>query len=147
MVSILLRPPEGACHRLVDSPCFIDAVILSFSANAQCEFSGYMKASVFSWLINIALWCAVKGPATIVVNLWIHLFCCLQAWMATRSGVWSGLCSYFLTATAGGAHAKTGVKSILLNSNPVWDPLTVSYPNAFTRFIGSIWVGLSKSVR
>lgn len=67
----------------------------------------------------------IKGPTTIVVNLWIKLFCCLQAWMETPSSVWSGLCIYFLTAVVGAAHAKPGLrsKSILLNSNAIWDSI------------------------
>lgn len=66
----------------------------------------------------------VKGAATIAVNLWINLFCSLQAWMETPTSVWSGL-FFFVSAVVGGAHAKTGLrsKSILLNSNPVQDPL------------------------
>lgn len=93
-MTILLCTQEGACLCPVDSPCFIDVVVLSFSAMALCKFCGYMKASVFSWLFNVASRCTVKGPAVVVVNLWIHLFCYLQAWMATLSAVWSGLCSY-----------------------------------------------------
>lgn len=36
---------------------------------------------------------AVKGPATIAVNLWIHLFCCLQVGMEAPNSAWSGLLS------------------------------------------------------
>lgn len=49
-----------------------------FSAHTQGELNGYMKASApLCWLLNIAMWSAAEGPATIVVESRVQLFSCL----------------------------------------------------------------------
>lgn len=48
--------------------------------------------SVLTWLVNIRLGRTVKGPAAVLLNLWIHLSLSLQAWVQP---VWSGFKSRF----------------------------------------------------
>lgn len=109
--------------------CFIHAVVLSFSENAQGDLSGYMKASVFCWLLNIVLWCTVEGPATIAGYSRVQLFCCLgrEGWLQATCEVDFVpfiLFCFLLQATE---KKRIEAKCILLNSNPVWDPENVLY--------------------
>lgn len=70
-VTILLQPTEEVCHGLVNSPYFIDAVVL----HALSEFFGYTRASVLGLTVkyctvtNHFSSAMVKEPATIVVTL------------------------------------------------------------------------------
>lgn len=104
------------------SPCFIDHVVVRFVTNALWEFSGYRKTSVLSWLFNIALWSTVfqppwfKGPATIVVKLWINLFCCPQTWMQNPSSMWSQLCIHFPIVVVRGPYVRTRLLSEIGNT-------------------------------
>lgn len=125
-LTILLHPPEEIWHCLMHSPYFIDVVVLHSAANCPAWVLWIHKGlclhlTVKYCIVMNHLSTMVKGLAQIVVNLWINLFCCLQAYMETPSSVWSGLCIYFLTAVVGAvnSHAKTGLRSILFSPNSV----------------------------
>lgn len=82
---------EGACHRLAHSPSFIDGATLSRKCPVWVLWihRGLSLQSTVKYcsVMNRLSSAMVKGPATTVVNLWIKLFCCLQAWMETASSV------------------------------------------------------------
>ena len=104
---------------------FIDVVVPHFPANALCEFSGYTKASVFSGLLNIALWWTTSHPprSWYQPQSWLTILLPLGVTGDVQQRVkWT--LYLFSYCSRGGAHA------FLLVSHPLTDLFRLAFQNS-----------------